>query len=132
MMTRWKSLLLLIVLALAFMLAACAGGGGGDPAQTVERYLQAKVKGDEQTVRSLLCSEMEANAFQEVNAFTSVSGAHIEGMSCQWIEGSDVVTCEGKIVATYGAEETEFPLAAYRVVKEDGEWKWCGETAPPK
>ncbi|HEY81253.1 MAG TPA: hypothetical protein EYP25_07340 [Anaerolineae bacterium] len=131
-MKIWKPLLFLIIPTLALMLVACAGGASGDPAQTVERYLQAKVEGHEQTVRSLLCSEMEANTFQEVNAFTSVSGAHIEGMKCQWIEGSDVVTCEGKIVATYGAEETEFPLAAYRVVKEDGEWKWCGETAPPQ
>lgn len=129
MTTTWKTLLILAALALALTLAACAGGSGDDPAKTVERYLQAKVEGDEQVVRSLLCSEMEANAFQEINAFTSVSGAHIEGMKCQWKEGADVVACEGKIVATYGAEETEFPLTAYRVVKEDGEWKWCGETA---
>ena len=33
----------------------------------------------------------------------------------------------GKIVALYGAQQTEFPLTTYRVVQEDGEWKWCGE-----
>ncbi len=117
-----------LMATLTLLLAACANSSG-DPAQTVEKYLQAKVEGNEQVIRSLLCSEMEANAFQEINAFTSVSGAHIEGMACRWQEGTDVVECEGKIVATYGAEETEFPLTAYRVVQEDGEWKWCGETA---
>jgi hypothetical protein len=39
-----------------------------------------------------------------------------------------VVDCQGKIVALYGAEQTEFPLGAYRIVLEDGQWKWCGET----
>ena len=34
---------------------------------------------------------------------------------------------DGRIVALYGTEETEFPLVSYRVVEEDGEWKWCGE-----
>ncbi len=132
-MTIWKTTILLaLALGLMFVLAACAGGSAGDPAQTVEKYLQAKVEANEQVIRSLLCSEMEANAFQEINAFTSVTGAHIEGMACQWHEGMDVVTCEGKIVATYGTEETEFPLTAYRVVQEDGEWKWCGETTPPQ
>lgn len=129
MMRTWKPILILIALMLSLVLAACAGSSDGDPAKTVEQYLQAKVKADEQGIRSLLCSELEANAFQEINAFTSVSGAHIEGMKCQWIEGTDVVECEGNIVATYGTEKTEFPLTAYRVVKEDGEWKWCGETA---
>ncbi len=120
---------LLFVLAFALILAAC--GAQSDPAKVVEDYLSAKVAGDEQVIRSLLCSEMEANAFQEIHAFTSVSGAHIEGMECTRVDDSDVVQCQGKIVALYGTEETEFPLTAYRVVQEDGEWKWCGETAVP-
>ena len=115
----------LIFLTFLIFLAACSSAG--DPAKAVEQYLQAKVAADEQGVRSLLCSEMEANAFQEVNAFTSVSGAHIEGLKCQRVDDSDIVQCQGKIVALYGTEATEFPLASYRVVQEDGEWKWCGE-----
>ncbi len=123
----WLLLSFLLLLALA----ACANKGGEDPAKAVERYLQAKVAGDEQTIRSLLCSDLEPNAFQEINAFTSVTGAHIEGMQCQRVDESDVVQCQGKIVATYGTEETEFPLSSYRVVQEDGEWKWCGEAPAP-
>ena len=53
--------------------------------------------------------------------------AKLDGMTCPRQGDSDVVTCTGKIVATYGTEKTEFPLTSYRVVQEDGEWKWCGE-----
>jgi hypothetical protein len=121
-MKRW-----LIVLAL--VLAACGGSsGGGDPADAVERYLQAKVSGDGDTVLALLCSEMESAADREANSFTSVADAKIEGMECTRDGDSEVVRCTGKITAVYGTEATEFPLASYRVVEEDGEWKWCGET----
>ena len=129
-MTRRYLAISLLALTLILLLAACSNSGG-DPAKTVERYLEAKVQGDEQVIRSLLCSELEANAFQEINAFTSVSGARIEGMHCQRIDDSDIVQCQGKIVATYGSEDTEFPLSTYRVVQEDGEWKWCGEAPAP-
>ena len=127
-----KSLWIILVLAgaLALVAAACSNSGG-DPAQTVEQYLQAKVEANEKVIRQLLCSEMEADAFQQINAFTSVSGAHIEDMKCQRVDDTDIVQCDGKIVALYGTEETEFPLTSYRVVQEDGEWKWCGEAPLP-
>ena len=118
-------ILILLFASLAVLTTAC--NSSGDPAKTVEQYLQAKVAGNEKVVRSLLCSEKEADAFLEVNAFTSVSGAHIEGLHCQRVDDADVVKCEGEIVALYGKEETRFPLTSYRIVKEDGEWKWCGE-----
>jgi hypothetical protein len=111
------------------VLAACAVGEARDPAKTAERYLQAKVNGDAKTLRSLLCSEMEANLEREAMAFSSVTGVRLEGMACERQGTSDTVRCKGKIVALYGAQQTEFPLTAYRVVQEDGEWKWCGEAA---
>jgi len=123
-------IILLVIGALAVLAAACSNSSG-DPAQTVEQYLQAKVDGNEKVIRQLLCSEMEADAFQQINAFTSVSGAHIEDMKCQQVNDTDIVQCDGKIVALYGKEETEFPLTSYRVVQEDGEWKWCGEAPLP-
>ena len=48
-------------------------------------------------------------------------------MACTRQGDSDVVACTGKIVATYGTENTDFPLVSYKVVQEDGAWKWCGE-----
>ncbi|MBK8935167.1 MAG: hypothetical protein IPM76_23200 [Chloroflexi bacterium] len=119
---------LLFVSGGLLLLAACGGdNGAGDPAQTVEQYLQAKADGDADTIRALLCADMEQFLERESRTFDSVSGVHIDGMVCTRDGSSDVVRCEGKIVATYGTEDTEFPLTSYRVVQEDGEWKWCGE-----
>jgi hypothetical protein len=115
------------VLAVLLILAVTGCGGGDDPAATVEQYLQAKVDGDAATVRALLCSEMEADLERETRTFDSVSGVELEGMACARVENSNRVACEGRIVALYGEEETEFPLVTYRVVQEDDEWKWCGE-----
>ncbi|MCC6803697.1 MAG: hypothetical protein IT319_12510 [Anaerolineae bacterium] len=120
-----KHVLRLFVLGL-LVLAACSSSSGGDPAKTVEQYLTAKVASDESALRGLLCSEMEANLPIEASSFAGLD-ARLDGMTCQRRGDSDVVTCTGKIVATYGTEETDFPLSSYRVVQEDGEWKWCGE-----
>ena len=109
------------------IITACTGVGSSDPAAVVETYLQAKIDGDADTVRRLLCSEMESVWERETGAFATVSGVRAEGMACTYV-GDDKVSCEGKIVAVYGTEETEFPLVNYRVVEEDAEWKWCGET----
>jgi len=117
----------LLLLMPLLVLAACAVGEARDPAKTVEKYLQAKVNGDAKTLRSLLCSKMEANLEREALTFSSVTGVRLEGMACERQGTSDTVRCKGKIVALYGAQQTEFPLTAYRVVQEDGEWKWCGE-----
>ena len=115
------------LLFLVLVLTACAASGTSDPAKTVEKYIQAKVKGDAATLRSLLCSKMEAQLQQEATTFTGVTGVSIESMACKQ-DGENRVSCQGKIVALYGKETMDFPLVAYRVVKEDGEWKWCGET----
>jgi hypothetical protein len=110
------------------ILAACGGSGAGDPADTVERYLTAKVGGDGDTMRALLCSEMESVVEREVNSFVSVTDPRIENMECTRDGDSDTVRCTGTITAVYGTEAATFDLTSYRVVQEDGEWKWCGET----
>jgi hypothetical protein len=127
--------LLAMVLLTAVLLAACGNNTGkGDPAANVERYLQAKVEGDETTIRGLLCSEMEQVADREIHTFDGVQDVTIEGMACtdagdgEAEAASGRVTCTGVINALYGTEQTEFQLTNYRVVQEDGEWKWCGET----
>jgi len=125
-MRKFIVLLLLII----FFVAACSSSSKADPAQAVEKYMQAKADADADRIGLLLCSEMESVLERESRTFESVTGVHIEGMDCQQVGESDVVSCQGTIVATYGTEDTEFPLASYRVVEEDGEWKWCGEAAP--
>lgn len=115
----------IFLLLLIFVLTAC--GSAGDPAVTVENYLQAKVAGDADTVRALLCSAKEADFETELLTFDIAEGVEIEEMACQRVGESDVVQCNGRIVALYGTEENIFPLVSYRVVEEDGEWKYCGE-----
>jgi hypothetical protein len=124
------------------ILAACGSGGGsssaktpapaapatgGDPAKMIEKYLQAKITGDEKTIRSLLCAALEKDVQQETTTFLGTSGVKLDGMTCK-TNGAGKVTCQGKIVADYGQEKNEFPLGTYTVVQEDGEWKYCGET----
>lgn len=118
------------------ILVACGGGGssgptapatGGDSAKMIEKYLQAKITGDEQTIRSLLCAAMEKDLQLEATTFLGTSGVKLDGMTCQ-ATGAGKVTCQGQIVADYGQEKNEFPLTTYTVVQEDGEWKYCGET----
>ncbi len=130
-----RRFLLLTFIAL-LPLPACGGAPAGDtsagvdPAvRVVERYLTAKVARDEATVRALLCAEMESVLAREVAAFATVSDAKIENMACTRNDGADTVTCTGEITASYGvdAAPTKFELSTYRVVQEDGEWKWCGE-----
>lgn len=123
---------LMLLLAAGLALVACGGAGGttagaGDPARVVEDYFNAKILGDETNIRRLLCSEMEAVAEREIHSFDSVSNATLENASCAFDEATTSVRCGGEIVALYGTEETRFPLTNYRVVQEDGEWKWCGE-----
>jgi hypothetical protein len=122
-----KKVFFLFLILLGF--TACSSGGS-DPAETVEKYIQAKADADSSTLSQLLCSEMESILDRESHTFESVSGVHVEDMVCEQVGDSQIVSCQGKIVATYGTEDTEFPLASYRVVEEDGEWKWCGEAAP--
>jgi hypothetical protein len=127
-----KKLVLTVALA-SLVLSACGGTPGGAPgsndaaAQAVEAYLTAKVKVDQEGVRQLLCSEKEKDAETEATTFLGVTEPKIEGMRCASI-GDNKVKCDGKITAQYGTEKNEFPLVTYRVVQEDGEWKWCGET----
>ena len=127
-----KKLVLTVALA-SLVLTACGGTPGSTPggsdaaAQAVEAYLTAKVKVDQEGVRQLLCSEKEKDAETEATTFLGVTEPKIEGMKCA-SSGDNKVKCDGKITAQYGTETNEFPLVTYRVVQEDGEWKWCGET----
>lgn len=117
-------------LLLLILLAGCAPqANDSDPAEVVERYLQAKVAADADTIQALLCAEMESVLARETRTFATVTDVRLDEMACTRVDGSDTVRCEGQIVAAYGAEDNIFPLTTYRVVQEDGEWKWCGEAS---
>lgn len=116
---------LLILISLVLVACGAEGTKNNSAEGVVEAYLQAKVDSDANTIRNLICSDLEANIERETASFASVD-ASIEGMECT-SEGN-IVSCTGEIVAIYGTENREFPLTSYNVVQEDGQWRWCGES----
>jgi len=114
------ALLLLTIL----ILSACTTSNVDPQVQVVESYLEAKINGDADGIRDLICSDLESTIEREAASFASVE-ATLEDMSCS--ADRNTVTCTGQIVALYGTENREFPLSSYQVVQEDGEWRWCGE-----
>lgn len=116
-----------MLLAAVLVLTACSDEG--DPAKTVAKFLQARAENNEESLRLLICAEQESQLPMIVSSFAAVK-ATLRDLSCEKSseDGSvALVSCDGAFVLDYGNEQTELPLSSYRVVKEDGEWKWCGE-----
>lgn len=115
------------LLSLLLVLAACADEG--DPAQAVEQYFQAQLDGDVNELRGLLCTNLEAEVEDRANSLAGLD-AELRDVECTRgdTEGEyTIVNCEGVIFINYGTENSELPLASYRTILEDGQWKMCGE-----
>jgi len=128
-MRRACSVPILLVL-LALTLAACAGSVSAPDA--IESYLKAKIAADEGKLAGLSCAAWEAQAALEAAPFRSVK-AQLDDLACRE-NGQDgdatLVTCEGTLVITYRGEaprQQNLAGTTYRVVKEDGGWKMCGQ-----
>jgi hypothetical protein len=119
----------IIVLLIMAFLAACTSDSTPDAA--VEKYLQAIVEKDSAQVSTLSCGEWETNALIMLDSFQAVS-AELENLNCEEAgtsqDGMSVVSCTGKILATYGNELQEFDLSIqdYLVKNDNGEWLVCG------
>ena len=126
-MTSKRNVVVLSILLLTF-LSACQAGGS--PSDAVEDYLQAVIEGEWVQAVNLSCVAWEEGARTEANSFDSIE-ARLDGVSCS-AEGTEgdirEVTCQGVIVATYGAEDRQLTLEGrvYQVVLEGGEWRMCG------
>jgi hypothetical protein len=125
---------ILLLISIAIIIAGCQPKGLGattTPAiKVLVAYLNALTDKDEATLTVLSCADWEANALLELDAFQSVETS-LEGLSCQQNvadDGSVTVTCEGKIVASYGGEVQEFDLSerTYSMVEQGGDWLVCG------
>lgn len=119
----------LLMIALLLVLASCAQSV--TPAQTIEKYLQARVASDTTTLQQLACADWEAQAALEAESFRSANG-QLEDMVCRetgQADGYTVVECDGRLLTTYDGETRERELGAYRLLQEGGEWKMCGEAA---
>lgn len=129
-MRHTLSLLLLSLVLATLALSACAQSVSAPDA--IEAYLKAKVTGDERKLTALSCKAWEMQAALDAAPFRSVK-ARLDNLSCR-ATGQDgdatLVVCEGTLVIQYrGEDPRQQPLAGtvYRAIKEDGEWKMCGE-----
>jgi len=104
------------------------------PANTVERYLEAIVNKDVVAAANLSCLAWEEDAYAEASSFETVE-VRLEDVDCTVVaEEGDYqrVSCQGEIVANYGGEDQDIPLASrdFYVVEEGGDWRMCGYSAP--
>ncbi|NMB89035.1 MAG: hypothetical protein GYA17_11800 [Chloroflexi bacterium] len=133
-MTRTHLLTCLLAGLAVLLLAACSSNGaaeGADPAaQAVEGYLTALVDENADQLATASCAAWEEQATLELDSFMGVE-ASLQDLACQTTgdaDGSSLVQCTGKIVATYNNEQQELDLAGrtYQVSQEEGEWRVCG------
>lgn len=117
-------------LILLIGMTACGGDTKSGSASTAEAYYQALVDKEQEQMLSLSCADWEESAATEYDAFQAVT-VRLDGLSCS-DTGTDgektLVTCQGKIMATYNGEEQAFPLdkRTVEVVQVQGEWRVCG------
>lgn len=114
---------------ISILLTACASAAG--PEKTVEKYFQAVSEKDTSQVSTLACQEWEADALMILDSFQAVT-TQLDGLTCQQTgtdsNGMAIVSCQGKILASYDGEMLEFDLSIqeYLVENVNGEWLVCG------
>lgn len=121
--------LFLILLLLLLVLASCSSASSGAP-EAIESYLNALEAKDLNQMINLSCSEWEAQARLEFDSFAAVE-LTLEEVDCQESgQAGDytLVSCNGRIVASYGAEDLviELPERTFRVLQQGGESRMCG------
>ncbi len=117
-------------LLFVILISACTAETSKAAPSAVIGYLEALVAMDENGMINYSCGSWEEQAHLEFNSFAAVK-ANLESPNCQVSgkgDGFTLVSCTGKIIANYGAEDLEIDLAdrIYKVVEEGGEWRICG------
>ncbi len=113
------------------LLVGCASSAPVENApRNVEAYLRARVRGDVAQMVALSCADWEQHARLEA---LSVQGRspQLSNMVCR-LDGREGqvawVTCQGRLLTSYGGERREFDLAerTFKTVAEAGDWRVCG------
>jgi len=130
-MRRSFAVILLCLGILAVLLSACGSAVSSDPAaRAAETYFEMLVAKDSNRLASLSCAAWESTAIMELDSLQAVE-TRLEGLACRTTGadgGTTLVSCDGKIVATYDTEDQELDLSVrtYHVVQEGGEYLVCG------
>jgi hypothetical protein len=128
-----------IALLLLLFMAGCSGENSSnhsDAINVLDNYLQAFTEKNEAGMSKLVCEDWSSEALLEYDAFQSVK-TQLEGLSCK-VSGSEddavLITCQGKILASYQNEAQEFNLCKriYRLEKAGPDWLVCGYSKPLK
>jgi len=123
-------LISLLAIGLLILLTACAPKRDAS-ARAVEDYLTGLAAKNSDQLSALSCADWERSARMELDSFQAVD-VKLDSVSCAKT-GTDgdttLVTCKGKLVATYGSENQELDLSTrtYEVIQQGGEWLVCGE-----
>ncbi len=135
--SRW----LILIVVLLFTLTACSGNA---PAKAAKEWLTAASIGDGATTLKLTCQQYQTDV-QTMSLLTAGVGmlGGMAGIDTQSAEvdlsdiefetvskngGTAVVRVEGQMITSLMGAAMPQPLnMSFKMVKEDGEWKWCGE-----
>lgn len=117
-------------ISVIFLSACSSPSNGNESALAVESYLKALVNKDSSALSTLSCEDWEAQAAMELDSFQAVK-TELQDLSCQksGTEGDmEVVTCSGKINATYNNENMQVDLGkrAFLVKRQGSDWQVCG------
>lgn len=121
------------MILLGILLPGCSTAQQSAP-DAVLNYLQAIIDRDEPAMINHVCSAWEADARTEFNSFTAVK-LSLDNVTCQengTFGDYTLVSCQGAIVASYGAEDLILELneRTFQVIQEAGEWRVCGYKGP--
>ena len=133
-----KALYIILLLCLTIILSACSGSG---PEKSAETWFQAMATSDGTTALKLTCGTYKADIqnmgllMGGINMLAGgmVSDAEVDTSSVTFettAKSGDDATV--RVSGTYiqglmGAAFEQQVDANFIMVKEDGEWKWCGE-----
>ena len=119
------------------MLAGCAPAqtaGHTPAAQAAEAYLKALAGKDENAFSQWICPNWEMDAFLEFDAYSGME-TQLDHVACSQTgtqDGAALVSCQGKILLSYGAEQQQVDLSqrTYRLVSQSSNWQVCGFSSP--
>lgn len=123
-----KRLLLWILTSALLALAGCSSRDSAPGA--IEAYLKALAAKDANQLVNSACAAWEQQAQQELRSFDAAT-LQLEDLKCSEA-GTDepytLVTCTGRINASYGAEKMTLEITdlTFRAIQEGGEWRMCG------
>jgi len=126
-----KAMLVIFSLLCASFLTSCQKSDQNEDASiAIETYLQALAARDFNKMVNSSCAPWEGQAKVEFDSFTAVK-LELSNLACKETgqqNNTKLVSCNGTIIANYGAEDLEINIAdrTYRATQEGGEWRMCG------